>query len=96
VGDAHLVEAGVSCESLSPRKFAWFISPAIAYGISLPIRQRPSILSEGNQGWLHLLAKSSRSYFEVCVGPTTNWLPPDNLQEYPEEKLAERIPPTKY
>ncbi len=28
------------------------------------------------------------------VGPRTNWLPPDNFQEYLQAKLAERISPT--
>lgn len=78
----------------SPWLLAWFISPLIAYGISLPLRQKQSELTPQDQDWLRMLVKSSWSYFEACVGEHTNWLPPDNLQEYPDEKLAERISPT--
>lgn len=73
---------------------AWCLSPLIAYRISLPFRRQLSTLNDADQAWLRNLVKSSWSYFETCVGESTNWLPPDNLQEYPEEKLAERISPT--
>ena len=78
----------------APWLLAWLLSPAIAFWISTPIRRRELALSTEEIDWLRLLARSSWSYFESTVGVKTNWLPPDNLQEHPEEKLAERISPT--
>src|SRR5262249_1318375 len=34
------------------------------------------------------------AFFESVVGPEDHWLPPDNLQEYPRDKVAHRMSPT--
>ena len=33
-------------------------------------------------------------YFEEFVNPQSNWIPPDNVQEYPVRKVAFRVSPT--
>ncbi len=78
----------------APWLLAWFFAPGIAHWISLPRRpQRKNITAEDRRS-LRLIARKTWGYFENTVGLATNWLPPDNLQEYPREKLAERISPT--
>ena len=78
----------------APWLLAWLLSPLIAHWISQPFPHREPVLAEDDKQWLRLMARNTWSYFETCVNSRTNWLPPDNLQEYPDEKLAERISPT--
>jgi len=78
----------------APWLLAWFFSPLIAHFISLPLTKKSITLAEVDRIWLRRVARNTWSYFEACVNERTSWLPPDNLQEYPEEKLAERISPT--
>ena len=73
---------------------AWCLSPFVAHFISQPIINVQPQISEQDQLWLRQIARNTWSYFETCVSDKTNWLPPDNLQEYPDIKLAERISPT--
>ncbi len=77
-----------------PWLIAWFIAPALAEWISQPRVLRPRSMTNQDRLWLRLMARKTWAYFETTIGPATNWLPPDNLQEYPREKLAERISPT--
>ncbi len=77
-----------------PWLIAWFLAPGIAEWISRPRAPRRKSLTPDDRRWLRLMARRTWAYFENTVGPVTNWLPPDNLQEYPREKLAERISPT--
>ncbi|HUE73352.1 MAG TPA: glucoamylase family protein [Pirellulaceae bacterium] len=72
----------------------WLVSPLLAHWISLPLRRRMSTLSEEQQGWLRILACKTWAFFEKYVGAEDHWLPPDNLQEYPQEKIAHRVSPT--
>ncbi|HET6425413.1 MAG TPA: glucoamylase family protein [Planctomycetaceae bacterium] len=72
----------------------WFISPLLAEVISHPLVDRKRELTGEDRQWLRIVARNTWSFFEECVSERTNWLPPDNFQEYPEEKLAERISPT--
>lgn len=72
----------------------WFFSPILAHLISQPFPKKAVELTDDDRAWLRKLARNTWSYFETCVNDRTHWLPPDNLQEHPEEKLAERISPT--
>ncbi len=83
-----------SWPAAAPWLLAWGLSPWIAQFISLPLQAKKRPLSAADQQWLRWVARNTWSYFESYVNPQTNWLPPDNLQEYPEPKLAERISPT--
>lgn len=72
----------------------WLLSPLLAHWISLPIRSRTKSLSGQEQAWLRRIARRTWAFFEVHVGAEDHWLPPDNLQEYPQEKIAHRVSPT--
>ena len=78
----------------TPWLLAWAVSPLLAHYISLPLREQVLDLADEDKRWLRLVAKETWMYFEVHVNAQSNWLPPDNLQEYPDEKIAERISPT--
>ncbi len=43
---------------------------------------------------LRKIARKTWSFFEAFVDESDNWLPPDNVQEYPKEKVAHRLSPT--
>lgn len=78
-----------------PFLFAWLASPPMIYWLSLPPRNRvrdPLTLDETVR--LRLIARKIWAFFEHYVTANDNWLPPDNVQEYPQEKIASRISPT--
>jgi cellobiose phosphorylase len=72
----------------------WFVSPAIAWWISRPLTQRPARLTTGQTIFLRKLARKTWAFFEQFVGPDDHWLPPDNYQEHPVERVAHRTSPT--
>ena len=77
-----------------PFLLAWVLSPAVAWWISLPLKEERAELSTEQ---IHQLRKWSRktwNYFETFVGSEDHWLPPDNFQEYPQPVLATRTSPT--
>ncbi|MBP6503204.1 MAG: carbohydrate-binding protein [Rhodoferax sp.] len=51
-------------------------------------------LTSGEREHLHAIARATWGYFERCVGPDDNHLPPDNLQTTPHDMLAHRTSPT--
>jgi cyclic beta-1,2-glucan synthetase len=77
-----------------PFLLLWLASPAIAWWISEPIRKKTAVLSDEQQRFLYKLSRKTWSFFERFVGPDDNWLPPDNFQEHPDEKIAHRTSPT--
>lgn len=83
-----------SLPAAMPWLIAWFVGPLIAEWISRPKAPRRKEVTSADKRWLRVAARKTWAYFENTIGPRTNWLPPDNLQEYPREKLAERISPT--
>ncbi|MCL5674950.1 MAG: cyclic beta 1-2 glucan synthetase [Candidatus Omnitrophica bacterium] len=74
--------------------FLWFISPAIAWKLSQPIKTKTYRLTGTQNLFLHKLARKTWRYFEDFVSEEDNWLPPDNYQEYPDPKIAHRTSPT--
>ncbi|HEV2694884.1 MAG TPA: glucoamylase family protein [Verrucomicrobiae bacterium] len=72
----------------------WFLSPAVAWWISLPLKEKRLEISAGQTAQLHKLARKTWAYFETFMGPDDHWLPPDNFQEYPHAVLATRTSPT--
>ena len=73
----------------------WLCAPAISYWTALPLSSRPSEeLSPRQRDRLRLEARRIWSFFETYVNEQGNWLPPDNVQEYPFEKIAYRTSPT--
>ncbi len=78
----------------SPFLIAWIISPVIAWWISLPIKAYKTTVTPEQKIYLRTLARKTWGYFEAHVSETDNWLPPDNLQQYPIIKIAHRTSPT--
>ena len=79
----------------SPFLVAWLISPLLLHWLNLPprIRER-SQLSAASRNSLRVDARRIWAFFESYVGTRDHFLPPDNIQEYPQEKIAHRISPT--
>ena len=80
--------------SAAPFLLAWLIAPLTAYLLSRPRPAPMTGLGTGDRQWLRHLASATWSYFETYVNEESNWLPPDNVQDYPREKIAHRISPT--
>jgi len=71
----------------------WFLSPQIAYWISLPhVHAEPPLSSEQKSALRHL-ARQTWLFFEQLVGPQDHWLPPDHFQHAPR-LIAHRTSPT--
>ena len=78
----------------SPILLLWWISPAIAWWISLPIVRREAKLTADQAFFLRKISRKTWGYFETFVGPEDHWLPPDNFQEYRGVGVAHRTSPT--
>ncbi len=72
----------------------WFASPAIAWWISRPLTRRTATLTTHQTLFLRTVARKTWAFFEQFVGPDDHWLPPDNYQEHPVERVAHRTSPT--
>ena len=73
----------------------WGASPIAAWWASQP--RRPGTehaLHAADRRYLMALARDTWRFFERCVGPEDNHLPPDNLQMVPDPMLAHRTSPT--
>jgi cellobiose phosphorylase len=88
------VYSPVTLLSALPILILWFISPFIAWWISMPVEKTNVHLSDEQRVFLHRLARKTWSYFETFMGEEDNWLPPDNYQEEPVERIAHRTSPT--
>ena len=78
-----------------PLAALWGASPLVAWWLSLPTRaEEPEELSPEDERELRRIARESWRYFEETVVAEENWLPPDNLQEDPERRIAHRTSPT--
>ena len=72
----------------------WFFSPLIVWWISRPLQRRLPTLNAEQTVFLRLLSRRTWAFFETFVGPQDNFLPPDNMQEHPVERVAHRTSPT--
>jgi len=73
---------------------AWLNSPWILQWISRPRRLRKVVVDRETRHWLRLVARRNWSYFEDNLNARNHWLPPDNVQEYPHLRIADRLSPT--
>lgn len=78
----------------SPFIIAWLVAPFIAWVISRPHQLRKTKLNAEQINYLRLLSRKTWSFFENLVTAEDNWLPPDNLQQYPVPVIAHRTSPT--
>ena len=75
--------------------FLWALGPVVAWWVSKPPDEpRASRLNSDEKAYLLDLARDTWRFFEHCVGPQDNHLPPDNLQIDHEPTLAHRTSPT--
>ncbi|HEY4967587.1 MAG TPA: glucoamylase family protein, partial [Puia sp.] len=77
-----------------PFLIAWMLIPAVTWKISLPDKTRVVSLDEDQINFLNKLARKTWAFFETFVVAGDNWLPPDNYQESPVERIAHRTSPT--
>lgn len=78
----------------APFLVAWAIAPVIAWAISRPHVLRKTRLKSDQATYLRQLSRKTWSFFENLVTAEDNWLPPDNLQQYPVPVIAHRTSPT--
>ncbi|MEO7495022.1 MAG: glucoamylase family protein [Massilia sp.] len=78
----------------APVLLLWFLSPVVAWWISLPLARPGAALSSPQHMFLQILARKTWSFFETFVGREDNFLPPDNMQEHPVTVVAHRTSPT--
>lgn len=72
----------------------WAMAPLTAWWVSRSERVRALPLKSDERDYLAQLARQTWQFFEHCVTPQDNHLPPDNLQMEPQATLAHRTSPT--
>src|SRR4030095_13376614 len=72
----------------------WLAAPAIAWLLSRPRVPLRVELDDEDREYLHQVARQTRVVFAELAGPEDHGLPPDNLQEVPEPRIAHRTSPT--
>lgn len=77
-----------------PIAFAWLVSPGVAWWLSRPALRPRLTLGVEDADQLRLVARRTWHYFERFVTSRDHWLPPDNVQALPEERVAQRTSPT--
>lgn len=78
----------------APLLLLWFLSPVLAWWLSLPHPPRAPRFSVAQTRFLAALARRHWDYFETLAGAQDNWFAPDRLQEYPNTMLAHRTSPS--
>ena len=72
----------------------WLAAPGLAWWLSLPIAARIPKLTEDHLVFLRRTTRRTWHFFETFVNADENWLPPDNIQEIPDPRIASRTSPT--
>ncbi len=81
--------------SATPFLALWLLFPGAVILINRPARTaRGGILTASDRQMLRSTARRTWRYFDEFVGPETNWLPPDNVQEIPTREVFLRTSPT--
>ncbi|MBT1687484.1 GH36-type glycosyl hydrolase domain-containing protein [Dawidia soli] len=78
----------------APFLLVWALAPAIVWWLNQPLPTVSGELSAERQDTLRELARKTWAFFEDLVAEPDNWLPPDNLQQYPIPVVAHRTSPT--
>jgi len=73
---------------------AWLVSPGVAWWLSRPVVPRRLAPGAEATEQLRRIARRTWHYFERFVTERDHWLPPDNVQEAPELRVAHRTSPT--
>lgn len=72
----------------------WAIYPWVSDFTQRRLEKKREELTTEDREFLFDVARRIWYFFETFVGPTDNWLPPDNVQEDPEQVVAHRTSPT--
>ncbi len=83
-----------SMSSALPFLIVWFAVPFLAYLTGRPIAHRTRELPEPAILYFRGNARELWRYYETFVSEEDHWLPPDNFQEIPAQKVAHRTSPT--
>lgn len=81
--------------SVLPWLILWCLMPFVTWWLNKAEKDAPS--QELKSAHIHELRRHARKiwgYFENEVSEKTNWLPPDNVQLYPQNITAKRTSPT--
>ena len=74
---------------------AWALAPVFGWWVSLPATLfKTRSLDAEDRAYLTKIARDTWLFFEHCITPQDNFLPPDNLQVDTEPVLAHRTSPT--
>jgi cellobiose phosphorylase len=77
----------------APLLLLWFLSPVVAWWVSLPAARHEPHLADAQRRFLRTTARRTWAFFEDHVTAENNWLPPDHLQEHPAPVVAHRTSP---
>lgn len=77
----------------APLLLLWFLSPVVAWWVSLPAARPSPHLADAQRRFLRTTARRTWAFFEDHVTAESNWLPPDDLQEHPAPVVAQRTSP---
>ena len=73
----------------------WFAAPAIAWYVSRTLETEDRLqIKDGDARYLRGVARETWRFFETFVNDEQHNLPPDNYQELPHGKIANRTSPT--
>jgi len=78
----------------TPFLVVWILSPCIVNWISTPRPVLRTKITEIQKKYLRELSRKTWNFFETYVTENDNWLPIDNLQQYPIAIIAHRTSPT--
>jgi cyclic beta-1,2-glucan synthetase len=78
----------------APVLLLWALAPLVAHRLSQPIPRERAELGPEDRELLLDLARRTWRWFEAFTGPEDHGLPPDNVQEVPEARVAHRTSPT--
>ena len=73
----------------------WIIAPMVVAWLNAPLWDRSvSALTSSDKRLLRQIARQTWRFFQEFVSPESNWLPPDNYQEFIRHEVAQRTSPT--
>ncbi len=61
--------------------FLWFLTPFVAYGISLPEKRQKDRITKEEENFLRNVAEKTWKFFATYMREENHYLPPDNYQE---------------
>ncbi|MFN7984585.1 MAG: glucoamylase family protein [Vicinamibacterales bacterium] len=77
-----------------PFACAWVLAPFVSHAVSRPRRFTREFLTDDDRGYLKTLAEQQWGFFSSHMTEEHHYLPPDNVQYLPDERVAGRTSPT--